>query len=308
MYTVEIETENAAPLKTMDILIRFKSDNLTGFKSLFRLNVTLFTLESTSQIVQRPLHSEYFCQNFRDTNFQNLQNLNLDQFNLHEDNDYSHRYTNLNDGLRPKMDSKNNIKYMGLDMIRDIPPEGGVLTREIKAEIEAIGNNQSSQSQQQFTFKKPDSKGLDTQQYEEVNTTDQSNNNTGSLNKGNETEGITDLKHPKDYQESTSQQLPTAQTWPSKPEEFNCQFTKTFKRSELDAVNKSVPFDFELELEFEYAISDSQIFEKWVTEWQKIEKMRRELVLWLSEGGTLEDRGKILLFGDEKLADIHRNV
>jgi hypothetical protein len=45
---VEIETENATFWNTMDILLKFKGDNLTGFSNMFRLNVCLLTLHINS--------------------------------------------------------------------------------------------------------------------------------------------------------------------------------------------------------------------------------------------------------------------
>lgn len=47
-YCVEIETENTNLWNTMDILLRFKGDNLTGFSNMFRLNVSLLTLHLLS--------------------------------------------------------------------------------------------------------------------------------------------------------------------------------------------------------------------------------------------------------------------
>lgn len=41
---MEVETENAAFWNTMDIKLKFKGDNLTGFSNMFRLNVCLLTL------------------------------------------------------------------------------------------------------------------------------------------------------------------------------------------------------------------------------------------------------------------------
>lgn len=302
VYTVEIETENAAPLQTMDLLIRFKSDNLTGFKSLFRLNVTLFTLEVTSQVVQRPMHSEIFWKNFRETNFVNLESLKYDELAIEEDHDPGHRYTNLNDGIRPKMDSKNNIKCMGLDLIREVEAEGK-LTREIKAEIEAMhdlenfqqvskGSNQNDKD----PTNDPKFRNLD-----ELQTTPQPSN--FSKNKSPEVIDSNQLK-PMEELKLPPQPKPRPKAWPRKPEFPNCQFTKTFKRDDLDAVDKYVPKDFEIELEFEYAISDPKIFENWVVEWRKVEKMRREVRQWLSEGGCIENRSKILLWGDENLVDV----
>jgi hypothetical protein len=188
-YCVEIETENATFWNTMDILLKFKGDNLTGFSNMFRLNICLLTLH-----------------------------INSDPF-------FKKRDLNISDfKFKKSLDKKMIIsqkKKIEINSIRD---------KRFTNLNEIIESNQEDREQTYFLKW-----------------------------------GLEELDHP----------------------------------------ISSLPNDFELEFEFEAESKVSKIGEIWKMEFQKIEKLRKDVLALLSKDGKDAYLGKTMLFGDVKLMDIN---
>lgn len=188
-FCVEIETENTAYWNTMDILLKFKGDSLTGFSQMFRLNICLATL------------------------------------GVLEDPEFKKRDPKIEDIKQRK--SADNTKFF---------------SKKKKIELNSIHDKR-------FT---------NLSEIVDINKTQNENN-----------------------------------------------FFLKWGFEELDKPESAIPQDFELEFEFEAEQKTSKISEIWKENFFKIEKLRKEVLALLSKDKKDARIGKIMLFGDEKLMDIH---